>query len=321
MSCELTRMPKLMQLRRLPPIESESMTPAEIMRDLARDDIFPKAAMAAASEQRDKMAPVFVELVDRLGRQRVSDMWDAELIALIPIFHLLGEWQEPRAYRPLLHMLRRPTKALDHLLGDAVTETSFRVIAGTFDGDLKPLFEAILDLRADDFARSSLMSALVLIADLHPDQRPAIEEFIRTFRTRHPKASPDVLMGWTETVSDLGLEDLTEEVRELFDKGVIPTDYCDFSHFLEDLQATRDAQGASGNSRYETGLITDSIAELSKWHCYTDAFFEQQKTRKVSNDLRVAPWTEILKTPAPPAGRNDPCPCGSGKKFKKCCLQ
>lgn len=21
------------------------------------------------------------------------------------------------------------------------------------------------------------------------------------------------------------------------------------------------------------------------------------------------------------AGRNDPCPCGSGKKFKKCCLR
>src|SRR5262249_24597588 len=23
---------------------------------------------------------------------------------------------------------------------------------------------------------------------------------------------------------------------------------------------------------------------------------------------------------APKVGRNDPCPCGSGKKFKKCCL-
>jgi hypothetical protein len=22
----------------------------------------------------------------------------------------------------------------------------------------------------------------------------------------------------------------------------------------------------------------------------------------------------------PAIGRNDPCPCGSGKKFKKCCL-
>ncbi|MBN1945076.1 MAG: SEC-C domain-containing protein [Bradymonadales bacterium] len=23
---------------------------------------------------------------------------------------------------------------------------------------------------------------------------------------------------------------------------------------------------------------------------------------------------------APKAGRNDPCPCGSGKKYKKCCM-
>jgi uncharacterized protein YecA (UPF0149 family) len=32
--------------------------------------------------------------------------------------------------------------------------------------------------------------------------------------------------------------------------------------------------------------------------------------------------TDVEATPeraAPIAGRNDPCPCGSGKKFKKCC--
>ena len=29
--------------------------------------------------------------------------------------------------------------------------------------------------------------------------------------------------------------------------------------------------------------------------------------------IRKAPGT-------PPVGRNDPCPCGSGKKFKKCCM-
>ena len=200
-----------------------------------------------------------------------------------------------------------------------MTETSFRVIAGTFDGDLQPLFDAILDLRADDFARGSLMSALVLIAGLHPDQRPAIEDFIRTFRTRHIKASPDVLIGWTEAVADLGLADMTETVHALFDKGAIPKDYCDFSHFLEDLHATRDANGVPGNRRYSQGLITDSITELSKWHCYTDAFFAQQKARKVSNS--AAPWAEFFRNPAPPVGRNDPCPCGSGRKYKKCCLQ
>jgi uncharacterized protein YecA (UPF0149 family) len=28
-----------------------------------------------------------------------------------------------------------------------------------------------------------------------------------------------------------------------------------------------------------------------------------------------------LPAPAPEIGRNDPCPCGSGKKYKKCCMK
>jgi uncharacterized protein YecA (UPF0149 family) len=55
---------------------------------------------------------------------------------------------------------------------------------------------------------------------------------------------------------------------------------------------------------------------------------------------RIATWNEVLEMPTaefsryrpmaiPPTpkqairkrvGRNDPCPCGSGKKFKQCCL-
>jgi len=29
---------------------------------------------------------------------------------------------------------------------------------------------------------------------------------------------------------------------------------------------------------------------------------------------------QMSRKPYPKVGRNDPCPCGSGKKFKKCCL-
>jgi len=35
---------------------------------------------------------------------------------------------------------------------------------------------------------------------------------------------------------------------------------------------------------------------------------------------KVLPPKQVVRT-APKAGRNDPCPCGSGKKFKKCCGQ
>ena len=113
---------------------------------------------------------------------------------------------------------------------------------------------------------------------------------------------------------------MTEQVRALFEEERISPEYCDFVHFLQDLRATLDAGGAPAGRRYRKSLITDAIDEVSKWHCYTDAFFAEQKRRKVSNEFRVAPWTESFAHPTPKVGRNDPCPCGSGKKFKKCCL-
>ena len=31
-------------------------------------------------------------------------------------------------------------------------------------------------------------------------------------------------------------------------------------------------------------------------------------------------YAEPVSNPFRNVGRNDPCPCGSGKKFKRCCL-
>lgn len=47
----------------------------------------------------------------------------------------------------------------------------------------------------------------------------------------------------------------------------------------------------------------------------------------LANDPNEAKKYKEMKLPLTPTqikrkkvGRNDPCPCGSGKKFKKCCL-
>ncbi|MDX2476712.1 MAG: SEC-C metal-binding domain-containing protein [Gammaproteobacteria bacterium] len=32
------------------------------------------------------------------------------------------------------------------------------------------------------------------------------------------------------------------------------------------------------------------------------------------------PYKRSFKRSEPRLGRNDPCPCGSGKKYNKCCL-
>lgn len=45
--------------------------------------------------------------------------------------------------------------------------------------------------------------------------------------------------------------------------------------------------------------------------------FQIPSVRKIDFEKDAAPTTPIVK--APKIGRNEPCPCGSGKKYKHCC--
>jgi uncharacterized protein YecA (UPF0149 family) len=38
-------------------------------------------------------------------------------------------------------------------------------------------------------------------------------------------------------------------------------------------------------------------------------------------EMQLDPTKKQLARKPPKVGRNEPCPCGSGKKFKKCCLE
>ena len=43
-----------------------------------------------------------------------------------------------------------------------------------------------------------------------------------------------------------------------------------------------------------------------------------KEERRFLKKMKISPTKQQLKRKR--VGRNDPCPCGSGKKFKKCCL-
>ena len=47
---------------------------------------------------------------------------------------------------------------------------------------------------------------------------------------------------------------------------------------------------------------------------------EQRKLNRLIK-MNIPPTPEQMKRRPPKVGRNEPCPCGSGKKFKKCCLE
>ena len=66
------------------------------------------------------------------------------------------------------------------------------------------------------------------------------------------------------------------------------------------------------------GYIEDVLISLDWTRGSEGDIFEE--------DGEEAPWTDFaypnepVRNPWRHVGRNDPCPCGSGKKAKKCCL-
>jgi len=70
---------------------------------------------------------------------------------------------------------------------------------------------------------------------------------------------------------------------------------------------------------HEYTLFGDTIEELSGWYCFTEQYDEDQERWQRQAEANRA-RSQCLENPYKGVGRNDPCPCGSGKKFKKCCL-
>ena len=65
-------------------------------------------------------------------------------------------------------------------------------------------------------------------------------------------------------------------------------------------------------------LYKNMVAAQAEW-LYTlpqwDALIDADRRKELYKEQKLS--TTIVK--APKVGRNDPCPCGSGKKYKKCC--
>jgi preprotein translocase subunit SecA len=74
----------------------------------------------------------------------------------------------------------------------------------------------------------------------------------------------------------------------------------------------QNVQEAAPEQRTQRNQYTESKQNLSE-----EQMHDPNQAAAAAHDTRAQqPRTPIIKDKLP--GRNDPCPCGSGKKFKQC---
>jgi SEC-C motif-containing protein len=76
-----------------------------------------------------------------------------------------------------------------------------------------------------------------------------------------------------------------------------------------------------GGKEDETGIvefIANYTAKNEKYTHHERAEFKKHDNVWYFTDGAAVPPKQVVRT-GPKIGRNDPCPCNSGKKYKKCC--
>ena len=280
-----------------------TMAPADVLAVLSSyPTVPPRAALESADGHRAVLVEPLLRVIDAaLDDPSGASEADASLCSYA--LYLLAKWREPRAYPYLIRWLSLPGEGPFDLAGDIVTQDGARMLAAVCDGDLDPIKGLVLDRRASEYGRSAGVTALARLAAWAEVPRASVVTWFGWLAEKGLEREPSQV--WNSLAvdcADLEALELFPALRRAYDAGLVDPQTMRRSELNDVEAAPRGSVLESINERYPP--IDDVVHAISWW-----GQFEKARTHEEVEPYRAAPKV----------GRNESCPCGSGRKFKKCC--
>jgi hypothetical protein len=311
------------------------MTPEQIKSALTFNvGTVPVDAMREAVVQREAMTPIFLAELERMADPHATGLMEEEkpYIFHIMAMFLLAQFREPKALAPLVRICHLPVEDLEYLIGHIITDSLGDILASVCGNDLAPITSIIENQDLDEFVRAAGLSALVT---LYAEGALTRESLVAHLRDISRKLEPDpaMWMVWADTVYDIYPEELMPEIRAAIDKKLLDTDWNSLSDFEDAIREGPERFLTDLRSNY--GYVSDPVEIMQDWLRFSgeDELVDDPDLADEDEDwlededayiLPHLPPPPLVLTPhvreTPKVGRNDPCPCGSGKKYKKCCM-
>ncbi len=188
---------------------------------------------------------------------------------------------------------------------DIAAEEDLPIVFGIIGAPAIPHIAAFLaDRSKPTFAAADAVTGLAEIAKRHPECRAECVEILT--RVLEPHADSDSIVNGYAVGSLLGMAavEAIDAIRAAFHSGVVEPS---ISGDLEDVEVEFGLR-KKRTTRPAYSTIDDDGPVLDRDY---DADFDPGYD--ADRVVPVTPRSEKI-------GRNDFCPCGSGKKYKKCCL-
>jgi Protein of unknown function (DUF1186)/SEC-C motif len=319
-------------------LESYNVAMTETIKEIIAkietyNGVFPKDELQILIDNKEEAIPFLLESLSDV--KKLYERLEAEENYILPFYSLflLAQFREKKAYPLVYEIFSYDAETVDDYWGDMITEDVGRILASTSNGDVSLINEIIRNEENYEYVRSAGLTAWLCLLRANLVTRSETITFLKSLFYLPPEEDETLRTWVVNTCLDIRAKELLPEIEKSFADGLVELsvqgDWEEFQALWKNNKVRYFEESPFFN------LIDDTIEELSRWEYFkseeqkqADAERWRQRARELGFD-RPSKVTEKIvwetndgtfQRETPKVGKNEPCPCGSGRKYKKCCL-
>ena len=280
-----------------------------------RSDKFPQKEFEIICANKAEAIPLLRSAIERAIAEgkNLDEDFQLHFYAMF----LLAQFQDREFFPRMMELASLPEDTLDSLIGDAMTESLSNILYNMYNGEIRLLQDAILSPEVSDYVRSGLLRVM---GQLYLDQELGKQEWQDFLRgiVYGEEIGDYIYSALADVICRCHFVEMLPEIHRLYEDGRLEGSVI--VGYDEDVD---DVFSYSENRENFCKSPVLAAQTLRGWAMFDDPEAEE-RSRKLEQNFSQALRKldrEFSRTePKRKIGRNDPCPCGSGKKYKQCCL-
>ena len=275
-------------------------------------EALPIAAFQIITANREETIPYLREAIDyAISKGRMLDKnYQLHFYAL----YLLGELRDRESFSKIMELVSLPDGMTEYLIGDCITTELRDILYNTYDGNIELLKKSIQDRNIDEFVRSAMLDVM---GQLYLDgvlEENEWKDFLK--QGVYDGGEYDyVYNAIAYVLCTCHFVDMLPEIRYLIDHDLLD-EMCmgKYDSYVDAMFEYQEDEGGFCKTNFS------AADALRHWAMFSES--EEEVPDKKDFDELIRMWEREEDKPIHKTkiGRNDPCPCGSGKKYKFCCL-
>ena len=294
-----------------------TMTIEEILKQINSDaESFPRDALIEAIANREEITHELLKII-KFAHENMHTLIEKQgYYAHLCAIYLLAQFREKDAYKLIVDFFSVPGEISLDFTGDLVTENLGRILASVCHGDIALIKGLIENERINQYVRSAAIEALSILVVIGETKREEIIYYFKElFNGKLERHSSNVWNVLVVRSVRLYAEELYGEIKKAFDDDLVEPLFITFQEFKDTFKRDKDEVINELKDRRRWRLVEDAVEDLEKWNFVLPPIWRG----RISSPFNHSAVPYIRETKK--IGRNEPCPCGSGEKYKKCCLK